>query len=76
MPCGLHCDCAMQKQNVVLRLSNRVLRKLDEVEKREDLPDRTTAITLLLRKGLRDYEKKERLTLGGKKSGKQDTKKV
>lgn len=67
---------AMRKQNVVLRLSNRVLRKLDEFEKREDLPDRTTAITLLLWKGLREYEKKEKVTLGKKKVGKQDTKTV
>jgi metal-responsive CopG/Arc/MetJ family transcriptional regulator len=66
----------MQKQNVVVRLPNRMLRKLEAFEKREDLPDRTTSITWLLWKGLRDYEKKEKVALGGKKAGKQDSKKV
>ncbi len=60
----------MQKQNVVVRLPNRMLRKLEAFEKREDLPDRTTSITWLLWKGLRDYEKKESITLGGKKARK------
>jgi len=66
----------LQKQNVVIRLSNRVLGKLEDFEKREDLPDRTTSITWLLWRGLRDYEKKEKIVLGGKKVGKQDSKKV
>jgi hypothetical protein len=66
----------LQKQNVVIRLSNRVLGKLEDFEKREDLPDRTTSITWLLWKGLRDYEKKEKIVLGGKKVGKPDSKKV
>jgi metal-responsive CopG/Arc/MetJ family transcriptional regulator len=60
----------LQNQNVVVRLPNRMLRKLEAFEKREDLPDRTTSITWLLWKGLRDYEKKENLVLGGKKAGK------
>jgi hypothetical protein len=60
----------MQKQNVVVRLPNRMLRKLQAFEEREDLPDRTTSIIWLLWKGLRDYEKKEGVTLGGKKAGK------
>jgi metal-responsive CopG/Arc/MetJ family transcriptional regulator len=60
----------MQKQNVVVRLPNRMLRKLEAFEKREDLPDRTTSIIWLLWKGLRDYEKKEGVVLGGKKAGK------
>jgi hypothetical protein len=47
-----------------------MLRKLEDFEKREDLPDRTTSITWLLWKGLRDYEKKEKVTLGGKKARK------
>ncbi len=61
---------ALQKQNVVVRLPNRMLRKLEAFEKREDLPDRTTSIAWLLWKGLRDYEKKEGVTLGGEKAGK------
>ncbi len=61
---------ALQKQNVVVRLSRRVLRKLEEFEKREDLPDRTTAVTLLVWKGLRDYERRKGLVLGGKKTTK------
>jgi hypothetical protein len=60
----------MQKQNVVLRLSARVLTKVDEYRVREDLPDRTTAMTLLIWKSLRDYEKEEKVILGGKKTGK------
>lgn len=60
----------MQNQNVVVRLPNRMLRKLEDFERREDLPDRTTSITWLLWKGLRDYEKKEKVVLGGKKAGK------
>jgi metal-responsive CopG/Arc/MetJ family transcriptional regulator len=60
----------MQKQNVVVRLPNRMLRKLEDFEKREDLPDRTTSITWLLWKGLRDYETKEKVRLGGKKARK------
>lgn len=67
---------ALQKQNVVIRLSNRMLGKLEDFESREDLPDRTTSITWLLWKGLRDYEKKEKIVLGGKKGGKSDSKKV
>jgi hypothetical protein len=47
-----------------------MLRKLEDFEKREGLPDRTTSITWLLWKGLRDYEKKEKVVLGGKKAGK------
>jgi hypothetical protein len=47
-----------------------MLRKLEAFEKREDLPDRTTSMIWLLWKGLRDYEKKEGITLGGKKVGK------
>lgn len=67
---------ALQKLNVVLRLSNRIIRKLGEFEKREDLPDRTTAITLLIWKGLRDYEEKEGIVLGAKKTREQDTEKA
>jgi len=66
----------LRKQNVVIRLPNRMLGKLEAFEKREDLPDRTTSITWLLWKGLRDYEKKEKIVLGGKKTRKQDSKKV
>ncbi len=58
----------LQKKNVVIRLSDRVLRKLDEYQEIEDLPDRTTAITLLIWNALRDYEKQEKMTLGGKKA--------
>jgi hypothetical protein len=47
-----------------------MLRKLEAFEKREDLPDRTTSITWLLWKGLRDYEKKEGIVLGGKEGRK------
>lgn len=46
-----------------------MLRKLEAFEKREDLPDRTTSIAWLLWKGLRDYERTERVTLGGEKTG-------
>ena len=53
-----------------------MLGKLEAFEKREDLPDRTTSITWLLWKGLRDYEEKEKIVLGGKKTRKQDSKKV
>ncbi len=70
MPCDVHCIIAMQKQNVVLRLSARILRKVDEYETREDLPDRTTAVTLLIWKGIREYEKGEKVILGGKKTRK------
>ncbi len=51
-------------------MPNRMLRKLEDFERKEDLPDRTTSITWLLWKGLRDYEKKEKVVLGGKKAGK------
>ncbi len=70
MLCKLQCDSALQKRNVVLRLSQRFIRKVDEFKKLEDLPDRTTAITWLIWKGLRDYEKKEGIVLGGKKGRK------
>ena len=61
---------ALQNQNVVVRLPNRMLKKLEAFEKKEDLPDRTTSITWLLWKGLRDYEKTKGVTLGGKKARK------
>ena len=61
---------AMQNQNVVVRLPNRMLKKLEAFERIEDMPDRTTSITWLLWKGLRDYEKTKGVTLGGKKARK------
>ena len=47
-----------------------MLSKLEAFEKLEDMPDRTTSITWLLWRGLREYEKKEGVILGGKKGGK------
>lgn len=70
MHCRMQCRIAMQKQNVVVRLSARVIRKVDEYGRREDLPDRTTAVTLLIWKGLREYEAGEGVILGGKKGRK------